>query len=78
LQVHQIYPKKLKDTAQSCKEDIREIINKEIKKRMERRYTKYFKYWKDYEMLTCIFAMVGMILAIYDVNFFASHIYKIV
>lgn len=38
----------------------------EIKKRMERRYIKYFKHWKDYEMLTCILAMIGLVLALVE------------
>ena len=38
----------------------------EIKKRMERRYVKYFKHWKDYEMLTCILAMIGLVLAVVE------------
>jgi uncharacterized membrane protein len=35
---------------------------------MERRYVKYFKHWKDYEMLTCILAMIGLILAMVEVT----------
>lgn len=43
-------------------------VKEEIKKRMERRYVKYFKHWKDYEMLTCILAMIGLILALVEVT----------
>ena len=43
-------------------------LKDEIKKRMERRYVKYFKHWKDYEMLTCILAMIGLVLALVEVS----------
>jgi hypothetical protein len=44
------------------------LIKEEIKRRMERRYVKYFKHWKDYEMLTCILSMIGLILAMVEVR----------
>jgi hypothetical protein len=43
-------------------------MKEEIKRRMERRYVKYFKHWKDYEMLTCILSMIGLILAMVEVR----------
>jgi hypothetical protein len=43
-------------------------IKEEIKKRMERRYVKYYEHWKDFEMLTCILAMIGLILAMIEVG----------
>ena len=42
-------------------------MKEEIQKRMERRYVKYFQHWKDFEMLTCILAMIGLILAMIEV-----------
>jgi hypothetical protein len=44
-------------------------MKEEIKRRMERRYVKYFKHWKDYEMLTCILSMIGLILAMVEVRY---------
>jgi hypothetical protein len=41
-------------------------MREEIKRRMERRYVKYFQHWKDYELLTCILSMTGLILAVVD------------
>jgi hypothetical protein len=43
------------------------LMKEEIQKRMERRYVKYFQHWKDFEMLTCILAMIGLILAMIEV-----------
>lgn len=43
-------------------------IRDEIKKRMERRFVKFFRQWKDYEMLTCILAMIGLVLAMVEVS----------
>jgi hypothetical protein len=43
-------------------------MKEEIQKRMERRYVKYFQHWKDFEMLTCILAMIGLILAMIEVS----------
>lgn len=43
------------------------LIKEQILKRMERRYVKYFQHWKDFEMLTCILAMIGLILAMIEV-----------
>ena len=44
-------------------------MKEEIKRRMERRYVKHFKHWKDYEMLTCILSMIGLILAMVEVSY---------
>jgi len=46
-----------------------ELLKKEeIMKNMQIRYTKYFKHWKDFDLLTCILSMVGLILAVFDVS----------
>lgn len=33
---------------------------------MQVRYNKYFKHWRDFDLLTCILAFIGLILAIVD------------
>lgn len=44
-----------------------EVLKKEeIMKRMHIKYNKYFKHWRDFDLLTCILAMIGLILAIVD------------
>jgi len=49
-----------------------EILNvlkkEEIMKRMQTRYQKNFKQWRDFDMLTTILAMIGLILAIVEVK----------
>lgn len=35
---------------------------------MYKRYSKYYKHWRDYDKLTCILAMIGLILAIVEVR----------
>jgi len=53
-------------------------MKEEIQKRMERRYVKYFQHWKDFEMLTCILAMIGLILAMIEVCIIEMHYLPIV
>jgi hypothetical protein len=53
-------------------------MKEEIQKRMERRYVKYFQHWKDFEMLTCILAMIGLILAMIEVCIIERHYLPIV
>jgi hypothetical protein len=48
--------------------DENDDLSEEILRRMERRYFKYFQHWKDFEMLTCILAMIGLILALIEVR----------
>jgi hypothetical protein len=54
--------------ARMGKKVVSRSIRDEIKMRMERRFVKFFKQWKDYEMLTCILAMIGLVLAIVEVS----------
>jgi hypothetical protein len=35
---------------------------------MSAKYRKYYVNWRDYEMLTTILAMIGLILAVFEVN----------
>lgn len=36
-------------------------------KQKEVSYVKYYKHWRDFDLLTCILAMVGLFLAIAEV-----------
>ena len=36
---------------------------------MQIKYTKYFKHWQDFDLLVCILAMIGLVLALVDVSF---------
>lgn len=37
-------------------------------KRMQEKYVKYFKHWRDFDLLTCILAMIGLVLMMVDVS----------
>lgn len=54
---------------QSFKQKLELLQKDEIMKKMQIRYNKYFKHWKDFDLLTCILAFIGLILAIVDVTF---------
>ena len=44
------------------------VLKKEEKmKQKEVSYVKYYKHWRDFDLLTCILAMVGLVLAIAEV-----------
>jgi hypothetical protein len=51
----------------NIKKKLETLQKEEIMKRMQIRYNKYFKHWRDFDLLTCILAMIGLILAIVDV-----------
>ena len=38
----------------------------EVSQKLQAKYMKYFNHWKDFDLLTCILAIVGLILAIVD------------
>lgn len=38
--------------------------DEEMLKKMHIRYFKYYKHWKDFDLLTTILAMIGLILAV--------------
>ena len=40
----------------------------EVVKKLQVKYLKYYKHWKDYDLLTCILAMIGLVLAIEEVT----------
>lgn len=44
------------------------LKKEEVMRRMEDRYTKYYKHWRDFDMLTTILAMIGLILAVVEVR----------
>ncbi len=45
----------------------KELVNKEqIQKEITLRFFKYFEHWRDFDLLTCILAMIGLVLAITD------------
>lgn len=41
-------------------------MKERIHKQITLRYFKYFKHWRDFDLLTCILAMIGLILAVAD------------
>ena len=43
-------------------------VNHDIERKLQIRYVKYFKHWRDYDLLTCILAMIGLILAVVEVR----------
>lgn len=49
--------------------DKSELLRKQqdLIRKMHIKYVKYFNHWKDYDFLTCILAIIGLILAVYDV-----------
>ena len=55
----------------AMKEKIEALKKEEIMKRMHQRYLKYYINWRDYDMLTTILAMIGLLLAISEVSFLA-------
>ncbi|MFS8159693.1 MAG: hypothetical protein ACMG6E_05675 [Candidatus Roizmanbacteria bacterium] len=44
------------------KHKLQQLQKEEITKRMLVRYNKYFRHWRDFDLLTCILAMIGLIL----------------
>ena len=47
-----------------------DVLKKEdIMRRMHTRYLKYYQNWRDYDMLTTILVMIGLLLAITEVLF---------
>jgi hypothetical protein len=48
---------------------VKTIQKDEVIKRLQVRYVKYFKHWRDFDLLTMILAMIGLVLMIVDVSF---------
>lgn len=38
------------------------------KEKIQRRYEKFYNKWRDYDLLTCILAMIGLVVGIIDVR----------
>jgi len=53
----------------NIKSKLEAMQKEEIMKKMQVRYTKYFKHWRDFDLLTCILAMIGLVLAVVDVRY---------
>lgn len=52
----------------SNQEKVKQLVQEEMLEEMYSRYRKYFLNWRDYEMLTTILAMIGLILAVIEVS----------
>lgn len=50
------------------KQKLQLLEKEEIIRRMQDSYLKYYKHWRDFDMLTTILAMIGLILAIVEVK----------
>jgi hypothetical protein len=61
-------PKKLHLYDQEMRERVQKAMKDDIVKKIRIRQIKYFKHWKDYDLLTCILAMIGLILAVVEVS----------
>lgn len=59
----------------ALKTKIETLKKEEIMKRMHERYHKYYTNWRDYDMLTTILAMIGLVLAVSEVSI---HFYKLI
>ena len=40
----------------------------ELMRKIETRYIKYYKHWRDFDMLTTILAVIGLLLAVVEVS----------
>ena len=50
------------------KKRIQDLQKENVLKRLQVKYHKYFKHWRDFDLLTTILAMIGLGLAIVDVR----------
>jgi uncharacterized membrane protein len=44
------------------------LAKEDVMRRMHTRYLKYYLNWRDFDMLTTILAIIGLVLAIYEVS----------
>lgn len=51
------------------REKVAKAMKDEIVKKMQVRLVKYYKHWKDYDLLTCILAVIGLVLAVVEVSY---------
>ena len=47
----------------------KEAINNELNNQISKNYQKNFQKWRDYDLLTCLLAMVGLALSILDYEY---------
>ena len=52
----------------TSEEKIKQLMQEEMLEQMYQRYRKYYLNWRDYEMLTTILAMIGLLLAVIEVR----------
>ena len=45
-------------------------IEQEFTNRMRTKWVKYYKHWRDFDLLTCILAMIGLGLYMVEVSVF--------
>ena len=56
-----------KEQQQKLSNEERALLQEQIRQKMHIKYQKYYKQWRDFEMLTMILAIVGVTLAIVEV-----------
>ena len=49
--------------------DIRRKITKSLKEKTQKTYEKNFNTWRDFDLLTCLIAIVGLLLAIVEYEY---------
>jgi uncharacterized membrane protein len=52
----------------SHNEKVKKLVQEEMLEEMYSRFRKYYLNWRDYEMLTTILAMIGLLLAVIEVS----------
>lgn len=52
----------------TMEQKMKTIQKDETMKRLQVRYVKYFKHWRDFDLLTMILAMIGLVLMMVDVS----------
>jgi hypothetical protein len=40
----------------------------QTKEKIQKRYEKYYNKWRDYDLMTCILAMLGLVIGLIDVS----------
>ena len=49
--------------------DIRRKISKSVQDKQAKSYEKNFNTWRDFDLLTCLIAIVGLLLAIVEYEY---------
>jgi hypothetical protein len=58
----------MKKSEQAMREKVAKAMKDDIVIKLQVRYVKYYKHWKDYDLLTCILAVIGLVLAVVEVG----------